>query len=67
MKTPKVGLLVGASVAGLLVVLSSNLVGMGVGAGDGGDVGFGVVGWRVGGGVAGRHGVNAMRRPREMF
>lgn len=53
--------ILGALVTGLSVVLWS--VGMSVGAGDGRDVGFVVVGLRVGLGVsfgAGRHGVNAM-------
>jgi len=62
-----VGFVVGLVVTGFLVKIGFSLgavvdsaVGRGVGRGDGGFVGIGVVGARVGGGVAGLHPVNAM-------
>jgi len=62
-----VGFVVGLLVTGLLVMtgfllgaIVDSFVGRGVGRGDGGFVGLGVVGARVGGGVAGLHPVNAM-------
>lgn len=57
MSSASVGLRLGASVAGFSVCTFS--VGKGVGGGDGGIVGFRVVGLRVGGDVFGRHDVYA--------
>lgn len=61
MKNVSIGFFVGASVTGLLVVGSTYSVGALVGGGFGEDVGRDVVGLRVGGGVAGRHPVNAIQ------
>ena len=52
-KNPKVGLAVGESVTGLIVVCS--IVGSLLGAGVGDLLGLGVVGFLVGFGVGGRH------------
>jgi len=60
-KNASIGFLLGASVTGLPVSILS--VGAWVGGGDGGSIGLGVVGLRVGRGVlggAGLHAVNAM-------